>query len=92
MNAGELLANPQKYLDKPFVITGISSVSDYYNYGYTDAKATHYSFSLTVINKAGKFGRRMTLYSARDLGDEAIRSLEKAKVEKPAEKPKPDGQ
>ncbi|MEI6806854.1 MAG: hypothetical protein WCK49_10190 [Myxococcaceae bacterium] len=42
----EVRTDQISFLDKPFAMSGSIEVSDYYGYGYSEARKTHYSFEL----------------------------------------------
>jgi len=48
-NLAIVAAKPQENLDKVLIVCGGAEIRDYYNYGYRNAKPTHYSFSFHGI-------------------------------------------
>ncbi|MDD4891034.1 MAG: hypothetical protein PHU85_14020 [Phycisphaerae bacterium] len=70
-------AKPQTYLNKPFIITGIVEMSDYYNFGYRDAKKTHYALRFRAVDARGNAGSWAWLYQQRTLGDDIVNVLTK---------------
>ena len=61
-------ADPESFVDRPFVVTGGVEVDDYYNYGYRGLDRSYYSLSFHEV-RAGDpqiFGERCTLYVRRD--------------------------
>ncbi len=59
-------ASPRDYIDERFPIVGHAKISDYYNWGYRTAQATHYS--IQFVDAHG--GRTIAhLYLKRGIGD-----------------------
>ncbi len=58
-------ANPSTYVERPFILVGAATMSDYYNYGFTNAVNDYYSLSLTVAAKNGQLGEVVSLYMFR---------------------------
>lgn len=46
-----LKGNPQDYIGKDFVLCGGVATSDYYNFGYSEANQTHYSYRFFQVDK-----------------------------------------
>jgi len=62
----EVATDQRSYIGKPFLLKGSIEVSSYYNYGYANAQATHYTFELNDGNQSAQ------LYMQRDKA-EALR-------------------
>jgi hypothetical protein len=61
-------ASPQKFVNRPIIICGLVSISDYYNYGYEDAKPTHFSLSFHEVTANKQLGEYAHLYLDRKKG------------------------
>jgi hypothetical protein len=46
----EVRSDQRSFLDKPFIVEAKIELTNYYNWGYRDAEATHYSFELRTAN------------------------------------------
>jgi hypothetical protein len=46
-------ANPQEYIGKDFILVGGIKVSDYYNFGFSNAAADFYSFRMRTATQKG---------------------------------------
>jgi hypothetical protein len=46
--------NPQDYTGKDFILCGGVATSNYYNFGYSNASPTHYSYRFFQVDKDGK--------------------------------------
>ena len=65
-------ANPAQYVGKRFIIVGIAQISDYWNYGYSDAEHSHYSISFTELRSKPdgglSYGKSSLFICLSDLG------------------------
>ena len=79
-----LKSNPERAVGKPITICGFVTVSDYYNFSYTDAAETHYSL---VFLEAGEtigdpLVERASLYFSKSVGAIAVEEITKATEKK----------
>jgi len=80
-NVATVKVKPKDYLDKPFLICGGVKLNDYYNFGYSNAKATHYSLDFWPMNAKGRYDRDFAhLYQVRTLGDDVVDVLANLKA------------
>lgn len=76
-----LLANPQKFLERQIVICGVVAVGNYYNFGYGDSSATHFSLRFVQATKDMRPAGKLTVYARRNMAgklvDEILRVQER---------------
>jgi hypothetical protein len=65
-----LKGNPQDYIGKEFILCGGVAISDYYNYGFSKAASTHYSYRFYQVDKDVKVASNelVHVYLAKSLG------------------------
>jgi hypothetical protein len=56
VSIARIKANPDRYIGKSFILAGVLSVSDYYNFGFRDEAANFYSFSMDTADLGGRLG------------------------------------
>ncbi len=73
-------ANPKQYIDREFIMCGGISISDYYNFGYTNAADTHYSLDLLLVDKKAITTRDPNghVYLSKDLGGKLAEAATKS--------------
>jgi hypothetical protein len=70
-------ANPGDYVGRTFIVCGAVNVIDYYNYGYDNAKETHYSLGFREMGAGATFGESATVYLPRSLGGGLVEGIVK---------------
>jgi hypothetical protein len=73
----EVSASPEKFMNRSFIVCGHVKISDYYNYGYSDAKATHFAFAIYAVTADKRTAGRATMYLPRKDGDDLVEILAK---------------
>jgi hypothetical protein len=68
LSLARLKASADQYIETRFKLAGAITIDDYYNYGFRDAQATHYSFRLTVAAKNGQPDEPVPIYMSRFKG------------------------
>lgn len=65
-----VMANPEEYVGKSFIICGGLQINDNYIFSYSDAKDTHYSLLLRAVGKDSVSpGKELAyLYLSKDIG------------------------
>jgi hypothetical protein len=67
--AERIEVDPKQFLDRPVIMVGGLTTSNYFNYGYRESKDTHYALDFYQIVSTAplKYGKKLNFYINRNL-------------------------
>jgi hypothetical protein len=79
-------ADPPSYIEKPTLVLVAVKPSDYFNFGYADARSSHFAFRLRPVTPDGRVGPdALNGYAARNWArpffEDVVKNLESGKFE-----------